>query len=421
MARNLGASLLSMALVAGCSGSGAPGSSPTAQAHAGSPSPVASATTGPAATAVPPSATPDPATVGRLGSTWRFVRDTPRAAAVTAGPSGWVAVGTAMTADQRRTVPAAWTSRDGSEWTPAHVESPAGEPYGEIQLVTARTGALFAAGNGANLTNGLVWHSVEGSAWRVVGSGPTFDLGPCYEGCARFTSIAASSLGIVVAGYRVLPAPGYGSETDIWASVDGSAWRRSPLPGDATGVRVAGEVSVVATPDGFLAAGSLCEAGLDCRAVTWRSRDGLTWSSPSPLPSSAGTTGLRVVSTPTTDVVIGRRCTDGCIYTAWASRRGSDWAVSDLVDRTVTALWPGLLTATGSSFLLVGEKAGRVEVWTSTTGVAWSRETLAAGSFIPIDGLLLLDLAGRTDGAIVVGLGPGSLGDRESPGVWVSP
>ena len=311
-------------------------------------------------------------------------------------------------------VPAAWTSVDGRTWVRSQVELPSGASDGEITVVARGPDGLVAAGT-VGLTIGTVWRSVDGRVWDVIGTGSLFDLGPCYEGCARMTSIAAGPAGIVVAGYRVSAH----LEADVWVSLDGTAWRRVALPAPTgSGVRLAAETSVTATSSGFLAVGAVCRSdGTNCQAVTWTSTNGIDWHGPIDLPGGTGYGTLRAVVGGNRTVILGQRCLDGCRYTAWASGDGSTWTAGDLLDADVASQERGLITYAGGRFLAIGSRGTAVEVWSSADGLAWLRETLEPGSFVASTSLLIIDLAGRPDAALAVGLA----GTDEQPGVWTSP
>ena len=203
--------------VAGCLAA-APNVRPTSLASASPPS----------ATETPGGARPSPGvTAGTggsptkapasLGSTWSAIVDVPAATAVTAGGPGWIAVGGAAPIGDPGSeyhVAAAWTSTDGRSWLRSpSVAMPEGAASGEMTAVASTTAGLVAVGT-VDLTAGTVWRSTDGSTWDVIGSGSLFDLGPCIEGCASLGSVAAGPAGIVVAGYRVMPAGQFRSASD---------------------------------------------------------------------------------------------------------------------------------------------------------------------------------------------------------------
>lgn len=410
--RSVSALVITTLVVEACSSVGSPTGSPTPSVEPqASPSIVLPT----ASTAAP---TPDPTEPARApGASWSWVQTGTPGQAVTAGGPGWVLVGSDAPIQDRNSrfhVPSAWTSVDGRAWTRSQVALPSDASHGDATVVAHGPQGLVAAGT-VGLTVGTVWQSEDGGSWDVIGTGSLFDLGPCFEGCARMTSIAAGQAGIVVSGYRVSA----NLEADVWVSADGTAWRRLALPAPVGGgVRVAAETSVTATPSGFLAVGSVCRSdGTTCHAVTWTSEDGLDWRGPTDLPSGAGCGALRAVVGGDRIVVLGQRCTNGCRYTAWSSANASSWAVADLIAGDVSSQERGLLTFAGGRFLAIGSRGDAIEVWSSADGLAWQKEALEPGSFVESTRLLILDLAGRGDAALATGLA----GEGEQPGIWTSP
>ncbi|QFG25140.1 hypothetical protein [Actinomadura sp. WMMB 499] len=172
------------------------------------------------------------------GVTWRRAAAPPgRPAAVAAGPAGYVAVGTG----------AAWRSSDLGEWRGARID-------GDPADVTATANGYAAVGGRAKAP--AVWTSADGAAWRAVPLPPGLDgpltgvaaaggavvaVGPgvpplvSSDGGATWaprgigevspTAVTATSGGFVVAGVTG------GQDGAVFASADGTEWRRVPVPG----------------------------------------------------------------------------------------------------------------------------------------------------------------------------------------------
>ena len=418
--RRLLAGLTVGVLLAGCAGSAgsaSPTTAPVATTSASVPS-VAPASV-PSVAPTPDMTAAPSATPVNLGATWTASAGLPWAVAVTAGIRGWVAVGSARPVDDpgsEYAAPAAWASTDGSAWTRStSVAMPTGTNTGEMTAVTSAATGLFAAGT-VNLTAGTVWRSVDGSTWDVIGSGTVFDLGPCVEGCASLTSIAAGPAGIVVTGYRVMQAASkVGIETDVWHSADGTSWQRVSVPTVAAAVPAA-EMSVVARDGGFIAAGSLCESnGTTCRAVTWTSADGRAWAPPVDLPNGTGARALQLATGPGGNVVLGMRCDKkGCPSATWASADGTTWKEGVLVGDFIEGSTQ--LASAGDRFMVLSSKDGEVAVWTSSDGLEWAKLTVEPGLVPAFPATQIVDLAGRRNGALAIGYSR-----EEKPGVWVSP
>ncbi|MBE1534502.1 hypothetical protein [Actinomadura algeriensis] len=132
---------------------------------------------------------------------WRGVRVDGAPADVAATPNGYVAVG------ERGEAPAVWTSADGAAWRP--VRPPSGL-NGPLTGVAALGGVVVAVGPGVPP---LV--SADGGAtWTPHGIG---EVSP--------TAVTATPDGFVVAGVTKA------LDGVVFASADGAAWRRVPVPG----------------------------------------------------------------------------------------------------------------------------------------------------------------------------------------------
>lgn len=409
--RSMSAVAITTLVLGACTGVGSPTGSRSPSAVPTQAPPSAPPT---ASAAVPTSSPSQPAALP--GARWAWTQtDTPLLAATAGGP-GWVLVGHDVPAADPSSqfhVPAAWTSVDARTWARAQVALPSGASHGEITVVAQGPGSLVAAGT-VGLTVGTVWRSVDGRAWEVIGTGSLFDLGPCYEGCARMTSIAAGPAAIVVSGYRSTALGAH-----VWASADGTAWQRVTLPAPAgSGIRVGSATSVTATSSGFVAVGSVCRSdGTGCWAATWTSANGVDWRGPTDLPSGTGGGALRAVVGGNRTVILGQRCVDGCRYTAWSSTDDATWTVGDLLEADVASLEYGLIAFAGDRFLAIGSRGTAVEVWSSADGLTWQELPVEPGSFVTAPTLLIVDLAGRADAALAAGFA----GADERPGVWTSP
>lgn len=280
---------------------------------------------------------------------------------------------------------------------------------------------LVAAGV-VNLTDGVVWRSVDGDTWEVIGEGKLFDLGSCRSGCPSLTSIASGPAGIVVTGYRAGGADSSaGLETDVWFSATGSTWHRTALPvPPGSLVRPAAEAWVVASAEGFTVAGTICKAdGLwpGCKAVIWTSVDGRDWSAPAVLPKGESSGAKGIEAGPDRQVVIGQKCSDACSARVWASDEQGPWAPGDLRGIGEVGAGEGTFTVAGATFLVFGTRAGQPSLWASEDGLTWVRRPLPETAFPSDPGFMLLDAAGAPGRVLAVGL----YGELEQPAVWVSP
>src|SRR4029453_3727728 len=101
---------------------------------------------------------------------------------VTAGSSGWVAVGT--TCDD--CAAGAWFSGGGIEWSGGAVPNGGGGPSWISSVATdastwmAAGGRLESGGGSAAVARALIWRSEDGRTWSLA---DTIRLGPCRAGC----------------------------------------------------------------------------------------------------------------------------------------------------------------------------------------------------------------------------------------------
>ncbi|MFV2172851.1 hypothetical protein ACFHW2_33990 [Actinomadura sp. LOL_016] len=169
---------------------------------------------------------------------WRGARIDGAPADVTATAHGYVAVG------GRGKAPAAWTSADGAAWRP--VRLPAGL-NGPLSGVAALGGVVVAVGPGVPP---LV--SADGGAtWTPQGVG---EVSP--------TAVTATSGGFVVAGVAE------GRDGVVFASADGTAWRRVPVPGlDGPAVR---RLTALAPVGGGVLGTGTSDDGAAVTPLLWR-------------------------------------------------------------------------------------------------------------------------------------------------------
>jgi hypothetical protein len=180
----------------------------------------------------------------------------------------------------------------------------------------------------------MIWRSNEAGAWDA-NEGPRealfdpFCIGP--TGWLGVSNFGRAELG--------------NARVDMWLSADGNAWRLGSSIADAT---MAG---ILATDDGFIAAGAIGSAFHDLHPAIWRSADGQTWD--------------RV------------------------ERKDVTGTMSDVVR------WRDGFVAAGSN-ILEGSAAGLI--WVSRDGVIW---TDVKG--IDLKGMRLADAAASRDQLAIVG------------------
>jgi hypothetical protein len=155
-------------------------------------------------------------------------------------------------------------------------------------------------------------------------------------------------------------------------------WARLP---DPFGKGVAGYLDAVAAyKGGFIAVGTTDDA------VAITSGDGLTWSSPTPLPGGAGAYVDALAVGP--DLIVAAGSSSGCCggggrALLWTSKDGSTWQrvpnEAGFADAGISGL-----AAVGHGFVAVGianttEVANDAAFWYSPDGLAWTRLTSVPG------------------------------------------
>jgi hypothetical protein len=394
-----------------CTSGGAPTSStPSATTIA----PTAVATT-PAPTPLP---SPSPTLVP--GSTWEAVPASgppDHALSVTWFDEGWVAVGTTCSdAGCSARIPAAWRSTDGRTWTGA--SSVPAATYGEMTVVASDGRAIYAAGTTGHLT-GMVWRSLDGDRWEIVGSGTLFGLGVCFEGCPSMTGIGVGPAGVVVLGYRVTVKSGKVTSDDaIWSSADGTGWVRvdgADLGSSGTRIDLG---DVAAGGPGFVAVGQRFDrsGGLG-QAAALTSVDGRHWSSASALPDGDRVVMQHVAVARSGIVALGQRCTEmgGCAAVTWRSVDAVAWEPMVIAGDAIF-YEHGLLAPAGETLVLLGMVDQRVTAWTSTDARAWTPQP-PSDAFAPGHELAIEDLAGGPGRLAAIGYDQGT----ETFLTWLSP
>jgi hypothetical protein len=254
---------------------------------------------------------------------------------------------------------AAWTSANGRDWTRApHSREQLGGPGDQVMAaVTAGGPGLVAVGRSG--AGAAVWTSADGLVWtRVASASLTAPEG----GEQRLRAVAAVPGGLVavgsVTGADLIERPA------VWASTDGTAWARAPLPdalaaADADEGGPAGSLrALLVTSNQVLALGDV-----DGDAAVWTSPNGVTWTA---VPSSvtgevdghavlggAGQQSIAGVAAATTKdglriVAVG---TDGDRAAAWWSNDGYRWHAQPLLDDGDA---PAAVIALADRFLAAG-------------------------------------------------------------------
>ena len=206
------------------------------------------------------------------------------------------------------------------------------------------------------------WTSSDGTAWTLHPISDTEFTFP--------VAMAVGSDGGLVAVGRS------GSKPLAWTSRDGTSWTPHPVGILGDGSMAERMTSVFATPDGFIAGGSVGPELLDRHARFWTSRDGITWSPVADDPAAFAESEVRAIA----------RLGDGYVATgitgsvqditgsvAWTSPDGITWTRHD-----DPALQKGravaLATPPWGGIVAVGSDRTEDEAfaWTSQDGRTWT-------------------------------------------------
>ncbi len=224
------------------------------------------------------------------------------------------------------------------------------------------------------------------------------------EGESRFTGVVVGSAAIVVIGER-------NGEAAIWTTFDGVTYDEVPLDDAAfpTGTVLR---DLLVTTDGFVAVGS---AGGD--AAAWTSPDGRSWL---PAELDGGAVADVVIVGELGITAFGRD--DGGVLATWVSFDGFGWervpGGASVFDRPGPAQIVGAYDD-GDGFLVVVDRVGVAETWTSPDGRTWQPE--------PLEGAELFPAAGPPRPTTLLGAGStsvvlGAVEDPDGPdaAVWTS-
>lgn len=274
---------------------------------------------------------------------------------VTAGPEGFVAVGFQERGPQRDG--RIWFSDDGDTWMQINARGAldsvemldvAPSPDGFVALGIGNLGAAVER------PNAVFYRSDDGRKWeRIPGV-------PGSEGTYP-ESVTGGVEGVVAAGSDL------DGSSVVWHSPDGEAFERVAIHGPDTAT-VEGVVDPEATPDGYVALGSLSEP-----PVFMRSRDAETWE-PTAIEVGQDIVATELVAGQWGYVVRGIWA-PGCSGMAacggqtvgWWSREGKDW-VRLPAEGSPIASGASLVVGAGLHGLLAIDGAN---AWESPDGWAW--------------------------------------------------
>jgi len=206
------------------------------------------------------------------------------------------------------------------------------------------------------------WTSTDGRAW---------DLHPIAD--TEFTFPVAMAVGpdghLVAVGRS-------GSSPLAWTSADGTAWAPHLVATLGDGSVAERMTTVVATPDGFIAGGSVGPELLDRHARFWTSPDGIDWQPVADDPAAFAEAEVRAIARLADGYVatgVTGSVQDVTGSTAWTSPDGRTWTRHDdpalRAGRAIALASPpwGGIVAVGSD-----RTEDEALAWTSSDGVSWA-------------------------------------------------
>ena len=272
-------------------------------------------------------------------------------------------------------------------------------------VVARRTGDLVSVGYVYPGWHPVAWTSADGSSWALHELGATDFTFP--------VSVVADDAGLLVAVGRS------GSRPTAWSSDDGSSWQAHEVPTLGDGSIAERMTTVAATPDGFVAGGSIGPELFERHARFWTSPDGRRWQPVADDPAAFADAEVRsIVRVDDGYVAVGVVGTAQAITgsVAWTSPDGRTWtrvASSDLaLGRTVA-----VVRAPFGGIVAVGSDLNEHEAfsWSSPDGRSW---TIAPSepSRQYHGKIRMTDVVAVGDELIAIGNYVGSSGERRSRG-----
>jgi hypothetical protein len=304
--------------------------------------------------------------------------------------------------------PVAWTSAEGSSW--ALHELGVTDFTFPVSLVANDAGLVVAVGRSGSRP--VAWSSADGRAWQIHDV-PMLGDGSIAE---RMTTVVATPVGFL-AGGSVGPEL-FERHARFWTSPDGRTWQ--PVADDPAAFADAEVRSIVRAGDGYVAVGLVGTAQAITGSVAWTSPDGRTWTRVETPDLALGRT-VAVVGAPFGGIVAVGSDLDEHEALTWSSPDGRSWAISPSepsrqyhgkVRMTDVVAVGDELVGIGN---YVGLQRGTAVSWVTTDGRHW----LPARSAPVQEQGEPYAVAAGGPGIVIVG----SFGapDDYIPTVWLSP
>ena len=305
-------------------------------------------------------------------------------------------------------VPISWTSADGESWA-IHSIGSAKHTF-PVAVASGPGGGFVAVGRSEKRP--VAWTSPDGATWTehaipILGSDDIAE---------RMTTIVATPAGFV-AGGSVGPELS-DRHARIWRSADGATWER--VPDDAAAFADAEVRSIASFDGGLVAVGVVGNVQHPTGAVAWVSKDGGTWTRIDD-PSFVGGVAVSAIAVPFGGLVAVGSTLDRGEAIVWRSADGRSWARAEggTGFRDPGFVWMTDVVAVDDTVIAIGDyqpnQRGTAVSWTSRDGESWTRAAPA-----PVQEQAEFSAIARGGpGAIAVGVF--GLPDSFVPTVWLTP
>jgi hypothetical protein len=402
---------------------GAPTSPETAEPTAGTSQPASALPSPATSTTLTPTASPAP----KFGA-WKRLANQPTFARaevndVVKGGPGYVAIGCERSSrvinEERPCTAAAWSSRDGLQWTRSANVTGATDAY--MHAVAVGGPGFVAVGTQAHYVPGgatfdaAVWTSIDGVGWSRVPFSEGFKYGSA-------TDVVAFGGGFVASGQTL--AGQEGGPDAVWTSSNGRDWRRENTDEfqsfTSSALGVLGDRLILSGQASSICAGA-------CRRQIWTSENGADWTRAPDSPAFDGAVNMR----PELEYQ-GRMLTSGFVSpvegtagdvpqtraSLWSSTDGVAWERVAIPAPKRSAI--GDIVSVGSGLIAAGSVQGadgsvsQAVTWTSADGRNWKLEAVdSALRGVAIPHVLVTD-----QGLVAFGARQ-SEGISEHAGLWL--
>jgi hypothetical protein len=304
--------------------------------------------------------------------------------------------------------PAAWTSKDGETWSVQDMGTT--EFTFPVSVTVADDGTIVAVGRSGSRP--MAWTSADGRTWQrrevaILGDGSVAE---------RMTTVIPTPDGFL-AGGSVGPEL-FERHARFWTSPDGVTW--TPVADDASAFADAEVRAIVRHDSGLIAVGVVGAAQQITGSLAWTSADGLKWERVDSPDLAKGRT-VAIAEAPFGGVVAVGSGLDEQQAEAWTSPDGRSWTIAP---PEPSRQYPGKIRMTdviavGEQLIGVGNyvglQRGTAISWVSTDGMHW-REARSA----PVQEQGEIYAVAR-GGPGIVAVGSFGAPDDYIPTVWLSP